>query len=62
MLNNDKIHPKLAFEHSGMFVDPEIAFRMSEEYRQKNIQDEVNELDNLARQDINAEKNVIDNV
>jgi len=62
MLNNDKIHPKLAFEHSGMFVDPEIAFKMSEEYRQQNIEEEASEFDNLARQDINAEKNEINNV
>ena len=62
MLNNDKIHPKLAFEHSGMFVDPEIAYRMSEEYRQNNIEAEATELDNLARRDINTEKNVINNV
>lgn len=62
MLNNDKIHPKLAFEHSGMFVDPEIAYRMSEEYRQQNIDAEATELDNLARRDISTEKNVINNV
>lgn len=29
MLNNEKIHPQLAFTHSGMFVDPEIAYTMS---------------------------------
>lgn len=32
MLNNDKIHPRLAFEHSGMFFDPDLAYKMSEEY------------------------------
>ena len=29
MLNNSKIHPKLAFEYSGMFTDAEQAYRMS---------------------------------
>lgn len=32
MLANPKIHPKLAFEHSGMFIDPEVAYAMSDEY------------------------------
>ena len=33
MLSNDKIHPRLAFEHCGMFSDAEDAYRISEEYR-----------------------------
>lgn len=32
MLNQDKIHPLLAFQHSGMFVDPENAYSMSKKY------------------------------
>lgn len=32
MLNNSKIHPKLAFEYSGMFTDSEQAYRMSMEW------------------------------
>lgn len=32
MLNSDKVHPKLAFEHSGMFADAELAYKMSAEY------------------------------
>lgn len=32
MLKNPKIHPQLAFAHSGMFVDPELAYTMSKEY------------------------------
>lgn len=31
MLKNEKIHPQLAFAHSGMFVDPELAYTMSDE-------------------------------
>lgn len=32
MLMNNKIHPLLAFQHSGMFVDPERAYTMSMKY------------------------------
>ena len=32
MLANDKIAPRLAFVHSGMFTDPEAAYRESAEY------------------------------
>lgn len=32
MLDNPKIHPLLAFNHSDMFPDPEEAYAMSEEY------------------------------
>ena len=29
MLNNGKIHPELAFQHCGMFADPESAYLQS---------------------------------
>lgn len=32
MLGCEKIHPKLAFQYSGMFADPELAYKMSMEY------------------------------
>lgn len=32
MLGNDKIHPLLAFSHSGLFTDPEKAYSMSMEH------------------------------
>ena len=32
MLANNKIHPRLAFEYCGMFVDSELAYIMSKEY------------------------------
>lgn len=35
MLDNPKIHPKLAFTHCGMFVDPEEAYQMSMEYQKE---------------------------
>lgn len=38
MLAQDKIHPRLAFAHCGMFTDPEDAYRVSDEYFKENIQ------------------------
>lgn len=35
MLKNPKIHPQLAFAHSGLFVDAELAYSMSKEYAEK---------------------------
>ena len=49
MLNNSKIHPKLAFEYSGMFTDSEQAYRMSmawyeeqQEALTRSLREEVN--------------------
>lgn len=44
MLSNDKIHPRLAFEHCGMFVDAELAYKESMDYyaeEQKRAQAEL---------------------
>ena len=46
MLANDKIHPRLAFAHCGMFADPELAYTQSVEYaeeRKKEAQKELAE-------------------
>ena len=47
MLNNQKIHPKLAFQYSGMFTDAEEAFRVSmnwyKEQQEKNPDDQPSE-------------------
>ena len=32
LLANDKVHPLLAFTHSGMFTDPALAYSMSKDY------------------------------
>ena len=32
MLNSGKVHPLLAFEHCGLFSDPESAYKLSERY------------------------------
>ena len=49
MLSNDKIHPRLAFEHCGLFVDPEVAFSMSEEYRKEQEERLVKELTDTSQ-------------
>lgn len=36
MLQNDKIHPSLAFTHCGLFSDPESAYALSEQYYKEN--------------------------
>ena len=38
MLAQDKIHPRLAFAHCGMFTDPEDAYRVSAEYSEEREQ------------------------
>lgn len=46
MLNNPKIHPRLAFIHSGLFSDPEDAYQQSMKYyeeEQKKAQEQFEE-------------------
>ena len=38
MLKNNKIHPRLAFEHSGLFVDSDLAYTLSAEYAEEQEQ------------------------
>jgi hypothetical protein len=38
LLNNPKVHPQLAFAHSGLFLDPESAYLQSKEYWEANEQ------------------------
>lgn len=44
MLSNPKIAPVLAFTHSGLFSDPQLAYKMSMEYmeEQERKQEEIN--------------------
>ena len=35
MLSNPRIHPRLAFEYCGMFIDPELAYTESMEYHKE---------------------------
>lgn len=41
MLQQPKIHPRLAFESSGLFVDPERAYAISREYFEENSAEET---------------------
>lgn len=41
MLSNGKIHPRLAFEHCGLFVDPEQAYLASLPYIEQAAREEV---------------------
>lgn len=44
MLQQPKIHPQLAFESSGMFIDPESAYNMSMDYykeQQEQLQEQM---------------------
>ena len=45
MLNNEKIHPLLAFEHSGMFTDPESAYTLSMKYYEEQKKEQVEVVD-----------------
>jgi hypothetical protein len=49
MLNNPKIHPELAFLHSGLFLDPESAYLQSKEWWEANEKREEEELDNYVK-------------
>lgn len=52
MLNNSKIHPKLAFQYSGVFSDSEAAYRMSQEY----YAEQQAELQRSLRQELDSEE------
>lgn len=48
MLANDKIHPRLAFAHSGLFSDPNLAYTESMEYYQSQKAEREKELNELS--------------
>lgn len=50
LLANDKVHPRLAFAHCGLFVDPELAYTQSMEYAEEQKAEEQRELEDLAKQ------------
>jgi hypothetical protein len=49
MLDNPKIHPELAFTHSGLFLDPEAAYIQSKEYWEANEQREAEEMEKYVK-------------
>lgn len=50
MLKNNKIHPRLAFEHSGLFVDSDLAYTLSEEYWQEQQAKQQTLIDNQQQE------------
>ena len=48
MLNNEKIAPQLAFQHCGMFVDPEVAWLMSKEYAEEREREVIEQMNRAA--------------
>jgi hypothetical protein len=53
MLQQDKIHPRLAFESSGLFVDPESAYAMSKEYYDESVKSqEVKDDESEVNEDV----------
>lgn len=64
MLNNPKIHPELAFAHSGLFLDPESAYLQSKEWWEENERKEQEEMDRYAKSlvgDDDGEESVSEN-
>lgn len=60
MLANDKIHPRLAFAHCGLFVDPELAYTQSVEYAKEKKIEAQRELEQFTNNQVNLQKNKID--
>lgn len=52
MLNNSKIHPKLAFQYAGLFSDPESAYRMSMDW----YEEQQSNLQRSLRDELNADR------
>lgn len=61
LLNNPHIHPKLAFEHSDMFVDPEFAYTISDEYYRKYQEEKLKEVEDYTNSLVNDDKNSVNN-
>ena len=57
MLNNSKIHPKLAFQYSGLFSDPEEAYRISQSY----YEEQQRKMERSLRDELAAERANEDN-
>ena len=52
MLNNSKIHPKLAFQYSGLFSDPESAYRVSMDW----YEEQQKKMERSLRDELAAER------
>ncbi len=57
MLQQPKIHPQLAFQHSGLFSDSETAYTMSMKYyeeQQQKVREDFNKTQNMSEKTPNA--------
>lgn len=54
LLGSDKIHPKLAFEHCGLFTDPETAYIISKQYSEKLEKVQQKLIENEKENNING--------
>ena len=61
MLQNNKIHPKLAFEASGLFIDPESAYTMSMEFYEEEKRKLEEQMATTANADSNIEQRSSEN-
>lgn len=59
MLGCDKIHPKLAFEYCGMFIDPEIAYTMSKEYYEERRQEFIESAMEERTEEVNTDAETV---
>ena len=57
MLQQTKIHPRLAFEHCGMFSDPENAYQMSKEYHEEEVKKAAEMMSRQAPDTENEQEN-----
>ena len=64
MLSNDKIHPRLAFTHCGLFTDPAIAYTESMKYAEEREEELAKELEKtpLVKDDPEKDKEAEDDV
>ena len=49
MLASERIHPELAFTHSGLFLDPESAYLQSKEWWEEQEKKEAEEMDKYVK-------------
>lgn len=63
MLSNDKIHPRLAFTHCGLFTDPTIAYTESMGWYEEQESKTLQELEDASKpQDTEKDKETEDDV
>lgn len=60
MLNSGKIHPELAFQHCGMFIDPEAAYLMSEKYVKEREESELKLLEASRENEVNESRDEVE--